>query len=109
MLISRGAPGGALKPPLTDFAQLVPIGRRPRPRDKRRVFSMRQDLSAAPDVVEVPAGRSHLLSRLYRDVGLAAVAAELELPASAFDLEVGEAVERGARYLAPRRKLDLAS
>jgi hypothetical protein len=70
---------------------------------------MRQDLSAAPDVVEVPAGRSRLLSRLYRDVGLAAVAAELELPASAFDLEVGEAVERGARYLAPRRTLDLAS
>jgi hypothetical protein len=37
------------------------------------------------------------------------VAAELELPASAFDLEVGEAVERGARHLAPRRMLDLAS
>jgi len=70
---------------------------------------MRQDLSATPDVVEVPAGRSRLLSRLYRDVGLAAVAAELELPASAFDLDVGEAVERGSRYLAPRRMLDLAS
>jgi hypothetical protein len=109
MLISLGAPGGALKPPLTDFAHLVATGRRPRPCDKRRVFSMRQDLSAPPDVVEVPAGRSRLLSRLYRDVGLAAVAAELELPASAFDLDVGEALERGARYLAPRRMLDLAS
>jgi hypothetical protein len=105
----RGAPGGALKPPLTDFAQSVAIDRRLRPRDQRRVFSMRQDLSATPDVVEVPAGRSRLLSRLYRDVGLAAVAAELNLPASAFDLEVGEAVERGSRYLAPRRMLDLAS
>jgi hypothetical protein len=49
------------------------------------------------------------LSRLSRDVGLAAVAAELNLPASAFDLDVGEAVERGSRYLAPRRMLDLAS
>ena len=64
---------------------------------------MRQDLSATPDVVEAPAGRSRLLSRLYRDVGLAAVAAELELPASAFDLEVGEfdrarlALSRAAR------------
>jgi hypothetical protein len=70
---------------------------------------MRQDLSAAPDVVEVPAGRSRLLSRLYRDVGLAAVAAELDLPATAFEPELGQSVERGARYLAPRRTLDMAS
>jgi hypothetical protein len=97
-----------LKPPLTDSAQFVPIGR-PRPDDKRRVFSMRQDLSATPDIVEAPAGRSRLLSRLYRDVGLAAVAAELNLPAAAFEPDVGEAVERGSRYLAPRRMLDLAS
>ena len=70
---------------------------------------MRQDLSAAPEVVEVTAGRSRLLSRLYRDVGLAAVAAELDLPAAAFEPDVGEAVARGSRYLAPRRMLDLAS
>ena len=70
---------------------------------------MRDDLPAVPDVVEVPAGRSRLLSRLYRDVGLAAVAAEFDLPASAFEPELGEAVERGMRYLAPRRALDLAS
>lgn len=63
---------------------------------------MRHDLSAIPDVIETRAGRSRLLSRLYRDIGLAAVAAEFELPAEAFDPELGEAVERGARYLLPR-------
>ncbi|THD47182.1 MAG: hypothetical protein E7774_05450 [Bradyrhizobium sp.] len=67
---------------------------------------MREDM---PDVVEVPAGRSRLLSRLYRDVGLAAIAAELNLPAAAFEAEISEAVERGLRYLAPQRALDLAS
>ncbi len=46
---------------------------------------MRHDLTAIPDVVEVRAGRSRLLSRLYRDIGLAAVAAEFELPAEEFD------------------------
>ena len=67
---------------------------------------MREDV---PEV-EVPAGRSRLLSRLYRDVGLAAVAAELDLPAAAFEPELCQAVERGARYLPPpRRHLDIAS
>jgi hypothetical protein len=70
---------------------------------------MRDVLSAVPDVVEVPAGHSRLLSRLYRDVGMAAVATELDLPAAAFETEVSEAVERGRRYLEPRRALDLAS
>ncbi len=69
---------------------------------------MRHDLTAIPDVIEVRAGRGRLLSRLYRDVGLAAVAAELELPVEDFEPELGEALERGARYLAPP-KLVLAS
>ncbi len=69
---------------------------------------MRHDLTAIPDVIEARAGRSRLLSRLYRDIGLAAVAAEFELPVEEFDPELGEAVERGARYLAPP-KVVLAS
>ena len=69
---------------------------------------MRHDLTAIPDAIEARAGRSRLLSRLYRDIGLAAVAAEFELPVEEFDPELGEAVERGARYLTPR-KLVLAS
>ncbi len=69
---------------------------------------MRHDLSAIPDVIETRAGRSRLLSRLYRDIGLAAVAAEFELPVREFEPELGQAVQRGARYLLPRA-FDLAS
>jgi len=63
---------------------------------------MRHDLASIPDPLEVRAGRSRLLSRLYRDIGMAAIAAELRLPAQEFELEIGESIERGARYLAPR-------
>ncbi|MGD1037762.1 MAG: hypothetical protein ABR878_11325 [Roseiarcus sp.] len=67
---------------------------------------MRHDLTANPEVIEARAGDSRLLSRLYHDVGLAAVAAEFELPAQDFDPELAEALERGTRYLAaPNRVL----
>jgi hypothetical protein len=66
---------------------------------------MRHDLASIPDALESRAGRSRLLSRLYRDIGMAAVADELELPAQEFELEVGEAIERGSRYLAPKRQV----
>ncbi len=66
---------------------------------------MRHDLTAIPDVIEARAGRSRLLSRLYRDVGLAAVAAEFELPTEDFGPELAEALERGARYLAPHKRV----
>jgi len=62
---------------------------------------MRHDFSAIPDAVEVPAGRSRLLSRLYRDIGLAAVALELDLCASELEPELVAAIERGSRYLVP--------
>jgi len=62
---------------------------------------MRHDLTAVPDLIEARAGRSKLLSRLYHDIGLAAVAAEFELPIERFDPELAEALERGARYLTP--------
>ena len=62
---------------------------------------MRHDFASIPDALETRAGRTRLLSRLYRDIGLAAVAAELRLPAREFDLEVGKSIERGTRYLSP--------
>ena len=40
-----------------------------------------------------------LLERIYRDVGLAAVARELELSADDLEPELSEAVRRGARYI----------
>ena len=62
---------------------------------------MRNDFSSIPDAIEAPAGRSRLLSRLYRDIGLAAVAAELDLSSAQFESQLQSSIERGARYLAP--------
>jgi hypothetical protein len=62
---------------------------------------MRHDLSAIPDAVERPAGQSRLLSRLYRDIGLAAVAAELKLHGRGLEPDLANSITRGSRYLAP--------
>jgi hypothetical protein len=64
-------------------------------------FVMRHDLSAIPDALEAPAGRSRLLSRLYRDIGLAAVAVELKLPGKGLEPELEQSIDRGSRYLTP--------
>jgi hypothetical protein len=40
---------------------------------------MRQDVASSPSILEQSAGKSRLLSRLYREIGLAAVATELQL------------------------------
>jgi hypothetical protein len=69
---------------------------------------MRHDISAIPDVIEKPAGRSRLLSRLYREIGLAAVAFELDVDVEKLEPESYEAIRRGARYL-NFELLDLAS
>lgn len=61
---------------------------------------MRQDI-AVQETLEVRAGQSRLLSRLYRDIGLAAVAIELRLLEEPLEIELEDAIERGARYLAP--------
>ena len=66
---------------------------------------MRQEQVANPHVVEQRAGESKLLSRLYREVGLAAVAAELDLQANALEPDLAAAIERGALLLAPRRSI----
>lgn len=70
---------------------------------------MRQDLASIPDALESRAGRSRLLSRLYRDIGLAAVAVELELPAREFEPELEKSIERGSRYLEPKPRSIIAS
>jgi hypothetical protein len=64
--------------------------------------------SSSSATIEQRAGASKLLARLYRDVGLAAVAAELQLPARAMDRETAAAIERGAALLRARRG-DLAA
>jgi hypothetical protein len=42
---------------------------------------------------------SRLMARIYRDIGLAAVAKELALPADGLEPELIEALKRGSRYL----------
>ena len=64
---------------------------------------MSQHLPANSPAIEQSAGHSRLLSRLYREIGLAAVAAELKLQASTLEPEIAEAIERGASMLAPQR------
>jgi hypothetical protein len=56
-----------------------------------------------PVTIEQRAGASRLLSRLYRDVGMAAVAAELRLPVRTMDRESAASVERGAALLIAQR------
>ena len=60
---------------------------------------MRQELTANSASLEQRAGASRLLSRLYRDVGMAAVYAELELHPDALEPETAESVARGLSLL----------
>ena len=69
---------------------------------------MRHDVAAIPDVIEEPAGRSRLLSRLYHEIGLAAVAFELDLEPDELEPESSDSIRRGARYL-NFELLDMAS
>ena len=60
------------------------------------------NLNAGSQAIERRVGPSRLLSRLYRDIGLAAVVDELDLDLEDLEPDVGEAIGRGARYLTPR-------
>jgi hypothetical protein len=64
---------------------------------------MRNDTPAVTQTLEAPAGHSRLLSRMYREIGLAAVAIELDLLEEDLGEELEDAIERGARCLAPLR------
>ncbi len=66
----------------------------------------RIETSAPPAKPPPPTRPSRLLESIYHDIGLAAVAAGLEMPAETLDAEVGNAIKRGARYihLMPRLK-----
>jgi hypothetical protein len=69
---------------------------------------MRQVQNEVVETLEKPAGRSRLLSRLYHEIGLAAVALELDVEPSELPAEEVQAIRRGARYL-NLELLDLAS
>jgi hypothetical protein len=48
-----------------------------------------------------PRRASSVLTRIYRDIGLAAVAEELRLSTEGFEPEMIESLERGEFYLLP--------
>jgi hypothetical protein len=53
-----------------------------------------------PDVDDERRGSS-VLTRIYRDIGLAAVAEALRLPTDGFEPDMIESLERGEVYLLP--------
>jgi hypothetical protein len=69
---------------------------------------MRHETSEISEAIEKPAGRTRLLSRLYHEIGLAAVAFELDVEPSELSPEAFAAIRRGARYL-NLELLDIAS
>jgi hypothetical protein len=62
-------------------------------------FHVNADALSDADRAELKARASRLLAGIYRSVGLAAVAHELELAPDDFEPELRKAVKRGARYL----------
>ena len=60
---------------------------------------MRDDFDAIPEASGQPRGNA--LARIYRDIGLAAVADALNLPAGDFDPDLNHSLERGGFYLFP--------
>ena len=66
---------------------------------------MRNDFDAIPDAPERRAGGETALSRVYHDIGLAAVAEALDLLTAEFDPDLTGSLERGEFYLLPSARL----
>jgi hypothetical protein len=91
----------ALKSLLTHFTQPVSReARSTRAASEGREKPMRDDFDAIPDAADERSAGS-LLTRIYHDIGLAAVAEALRLPPADFDPEMIQSLERGEFYLLP--------
>ena len=64
---------------------------------------------SGPRTTDESARPNRLMARIYRDIGLAAVAGELALPTHDFEPELSESVKRGARYIYLLPKTDRTS
>lgn len=62
---------------------------------------MRDDFDAIPEPTGQRAVRGSVLARIYRDIGLAAVADALNLAPGDFDPDISQSLERGGFYLLP--------
>ena len=62
---------------------------------------MRHDFDAIPDAAGRRDGVGSMLTRIYHDIGLAAVADALGLMTADFEGDLAESIERGEFYLVP--------
>ena len=62
---------------------------------------MRHDFDAIPEAESQRDGFGSMLTRIYHDIGLAAVADALGLMAAEFDADLVQAIERGEYFLIP--------
>jgi hypothetical protein len=62
---------------------------------------MRHDFDAIPEAACQRASGGSMLTRIYHDIGLAAVADALDLDTAGFDADLAESIERGEYYLIP--------
>ena len=65
---------------------------------------MRHDFDAIPEAAGRREGVGSMLTRIYHDIGLAAVADALGLMTAEFDGDLAQSIERGEYYLHPRRR-----
>lgn len=62
---------------------------------------MRNDFDAIPEAANRRESVGSMLTRIYHDIGLAAVADALGLMTAEFDPEIAQSIERGEYYLIP--------
>jgi hypothetical protein len=62
---------------------------------------MRHDFDAIPEAAERRDGLGSMLTRIYHDIGLAAVADALGLLTADFEGDLAQSIERGEYYLLP--------
>jgi hypothetical protein len=62
---------------------------------------MRHDFDAIPEAASQRERVGSMLTRIYHDIGLAAVADALRLTTVEFDSDLAQSIERGEFYLIP--------
>jgi hypothetical protein len=62
---------------------------------------MRDDFDAIPDPGSGPSPAGTMLTRIYHDIGLAAVADALDLLTVEFSPDLADSIERGEFYIVP--------
>ena len=62
---------------------------------------MRLDYHAIPEAAGQRVAVGSMLTRIYHEIGLAAVADALDLDAAELDADLADSIERGVYYLIP--------